>query len=390
LDEIVATLPEIVTPGKDGYYLAGFVGKFPEVACTWETIAPAVVGDVTSLARDKTDLARFLFNDQKVCQCRRPCAWTQNTCPACGSSLAEVPITKTENLLMGFIFGVERTTAFPLTLSIRRQTSDVIIFDDLLAMSSCHLNVLPTSHYLPDWRWLLRDPCAAKSLLASMEQEAWETTRMFLKHDKWRKFVYREGITEETVRDNILCGFNFPPSQFQLHLQWIVLPLMPFHHQKLLDRTHAAEGRFFPLEYVKEVLDLLSKANETFPTQATTSIEEIVQYFKDRGVDYNEIWERCHKKCCNSYALSNWDPKDFSRVVCNGKAWQIHDTLPAGQILRGDASGDDALKMQAQDKLLLQNYGRTYKDGRPGGTYYKHSKAAKIGYGGISIWPGLG
>ena len=28
---------------------------------------------------------------------------------------------------------------------------------------------------------------------------------------------------------NIMCGFNSPPSQSQLHLQWIVLPLLPLN-----------------------------------------------------------------------------------------------------------------------------------------------------------------
>lgn len=35
--------------------------------------------------------------------------------------------------------------------------------------------------------------------------------------------------------------------------------LRPFHHQKLLDRTHAQKGRWFPLEYVLPILDLLEE-----------------------------------------------------------------------------------------------------------------------------------
>ena len=62
-----------------------------------------------------------------------------------------------------------------------------------LAMSSCHLNALPTNHYVPDprevgrcrgglahslafapqdWKWLLRDPKGAKQLINILVQEA--------------------------------------------------------------------------------------------------------------------------------------------------------------------------------------------------------------------------
>eukprot|EP00440_Ansanella_granifera_P055305 gb/GFBE01059955.1/.p1 GENE.gb/GFBE01059955.1/~~gb/GFBE01059955.1/.p1 ORF type:complete len:416 (+),score=73.30 gb/GFBE01059955.1/:1-1248(+) len=381
----------IVTPGRNGCYLANFKGDFPAIPSTQPLLVAPVGGAVDSFAQRNKELGKYLYNDVKVCaKCGRPCAWTQKACQGCGTSLADVPISQTENVMMGFIFGVERTTKLPLVISLRRQTENTMVFDDLLAMSSCHFNALLTSHYCQDWRWLLRDPKTAKGILRELEHEAWQATLTFLQDEKWRKFVYREGVTEDMVRANIICGFNSPPSQFQLHLQWIVLPLMPFHHQKLLDGTHAQKGRWFPLEYVHQVLDLLAEAGETFDVHAQTSTDTIVQHFNGRGVNYDEIWARCYERYCASYALSNWNSSDFNNVVLNGKAHEIQEVLPGGRVRLGAAVELDTVSTQAQDKLKLQNYGRRFgSNGTPGGTYYKHHKATKIGEGGIKIWPGL-
>lgn len=382
----------IVTPGRLGCYLAGFRGTFPEVPAQEEVIGPAVEGAVDCLGKNNQELAKFLYNDVKVCnKCGRPCAWSQKSCQACGTLLEEVPVTQTENVMMGFIFGVERTSKFPLRISIRRQTADAIVFDDLLSMSTCHLNALPTRSYLPDWRWLLREPREAKQLLTVLVDEAWQATLAYLHHEDWRKFAYKTGVTEEMVRENVICGFNSPPSQFQLHLQWIVLPLLPFHHEKLLARTHAQKGRWFPLEYVERVIEYLDSAGEHYNVQAETPLEDIISHFETKGVSYDEIWTRCFEKYCASYELlSNWNPADFSYVVYQGKVHEIKQIESDGRVVCGQIHELDTIRVQDQDKFKLQNYGRKYDiDNKPFGTYYKHHKACKIGDGGIRIWPGL-
>ncbi|CAK9009048.1 unnamed protein product [Durusdinium trenchii] len=301
-------------PGN-GCYLAGFNGTFPEVPCGWEEIEPPLCGAVEQLAKQNKDLARYLFNNVKVCvQCLRACAYSQKACQACGTPLETVPVTQTENVLMGFIFGVEKTSKFSLVISLRRQTVDAIVYDDLLAMSSCHLNALPTNHYVADWIWLLRDPTGAKQLIDTLVQEAWEATRSFLDNAEWRRFIYKEGVTEEMIRQNIMCGFNSPPSQSQLHLQWIVLPLLPFHHQKLLDRTHAQKGRWFPLEYVLPILDHLEQAGEVFEVNGQTSAEDVIKHFNGKGIVYDHIWEQSYARYCASYAaVANWNPQAWRR-----------------------------------------------------------------------------
>eukprot|EP00913_Durusdinium_trenchii_P034320 g32110.t2 len=156
------------------------------------------------------------------------------------------------------------------------------------------------------------------------------------------------------IRQNIMCGFNSPPSQSQLHLQWIVLPLLPFHHQKLLDRTHAQKGRWFPLEYVLPILDHLEQAGEVFEVNGQTSAEDVIKHFNGTVPAMLLL----QIGILRTLAMS------FMRAVFT--LLQRYEPI------------------EPCDKLRLQNYGRKYR-----GTYYKHHKAAKIGAGGIHIWPGL-
>jgi hypothetical protein len=47
---------------------------------------------------------------------------------------------------------------FPFTISVRSMAEDIIVFDDLLSLTPCHLNVVPTNMYCADWRYLLLKP----------------------------------------------------------------------------------------------------------------------------------------------------------------------------------------------------------------------------------------
>jgi hypothetical protein len=53
-----------------------------------------------------------------------------------------------------------------------------------------------------------------------------------------------------------VCGCNFPPSQFQLHIQYFLLPWIPGQYKMMMDGHHLPAGRWFPLEYIKRVLAL--------------------------------------------------------------------------------------------------------------------------------------
>jgi hypothetical protein len=39
---------------------------------------------------------------------------------------------------------------------MRRQNERFIVFDDPLALTVCHVNVIPTDTYMPDWRYAIQ------------------------------------------------------------------------------------------------------------------------------------------------------------------------------------------------------------------------------------------
>ena len=43
------------------------------------------------------------------------------------------------------------------------QTESVLVFDDLMALTPCHVNCIPTDFYIPDFRPLLERPAAVSS-----------------------------------------------------------------------------------------------------------------------------------------------------------------------------------------------------------------------------------
>ena len=46
-------------------------------------------------------------NKVKKCSCGKPCAFTLTECNSCGASLVDLEITYTNNVFMGFIYGLQ-------------------------------------------------------------------------------------------------------------------------------------------------------------------------------------------------------------------------------------------------------------------------------------------
>lgn len=44
---------------------------------------------------------------------------------------------------------------FPFIVSLRSQDEKFLVFDDPLALTVCHINVIPTETYISDWRYAL-------------------------------------------------------------------------------------------------------------------------------------------------------------------------------------------------------------------------------------------
>lgn len=130
------------------------------------------------------------------------------------------------------------------TISVRHQCSEFLVFDDLLRLSACHLNVIPTNFYCPDWRYLLGHPQQGSSsfievlnenlgirTLELMHSKCWEVTKtQFLSNKSWRTQNFKKpDVTEDELKQGLIVGCNYPPSQFQLHLQFMYELLQPLY-----------------------------------------------------------------------------------------------------------------------------------------------------------------
>lgn len=322
-------------------------------------------------------LRRKMKNKVKKCpSCGKPCAFILETCNSCSADLREVPIQFVDNVFTAFIFGIAKCP-FPATISLRSQTKDYLVFDDLLALAPCHLNSIPTSIYCPDWRYLLTKPEEGLVLVEALFEHAYQAAKtQFWDNIGWRKrFLTEEAekLTDAEIRDLVICGMNYPPSQFQLHLQFMLPPLLPFHFNLALVNQHFHHGRFFPLPYVKRVLQKQTElgCKRFHIVSDDTKIEDIMSYFDSHDVVYDDMHEVCVRRYQeNQRKFAKWDAADFEYVVVpaskrimSRETWQL--------VNDGDAS-----KIQSEDKLALQGYGRPYSaNGKPSGTFYAYACA---------------
>ena len=135
----------------DGSCLAGakaaaFAGA--TVDCHWEASPPRFDGTLEAFAAahaTEAALVAQLRNIVKKCSCGKVCGFSLTECNACGKPLP-AETSHSPNVFSGFIYGIA-SAPFPLHISIRRQSAQLLVFDDLLALTPCHLNAVPTSAY---------------------------------------------------------------------------------------------------------------------------------------------------------------------------------------------------------------------------------------------------
>jgi hypothetical protein len=315
------------------------------------------------------EILATLVNKVKVCPCGKPCAFTLTHCNACGASLAEVPITFNDNVFMGFVYGIEKAK-FPYKISMRAQTTELLCFDDMLSLSPCHMNAIPTTVYCPDLRYLFTDPARGLALVNSLYDIcAKAAISQFWADDAARNRYFGGSPMPKSAADLMdvaLCGMNYPPSMYQLHLQFIHPPLLPFQYAAAREENHFHYGRFFSLEYLQAALGLGDKAKMVI--NEYTDIQAIIDKMNALGVNYDSFQINCLRKCRRlQEKFKAWDEADFSSCVVNGKVFpRVGDNAP---------TSSDPAAMQVEDKKILQNYGRPYNEkGQPSGTFYKHAK----------------
>jgi len=349
-------------------YLSDAKDSFPHVHHVAEKFEAQVAANFDDFVDANAQFKSWTAckNKVKKCpSCAKAVAFSMSKCNNCGTDITTVSISHTPNIFIGFMFGIQKGP-FPLTISLRHQCENYLVFDDVLSLTSAHVNAIPTSKYIPDFRHLFARPAEGKAIVRELQDRAWSVLqKQFLTNAAWKKRVLRKGesITTAEVAKHVIAGFNYPPSQYQLHLQYMLPPFLPFQYYQYLRGLHFTKGRFVPIEYALAVFEL----GVPYPVTADTTLEALFDFYKVRGVDYNAIWEYEYKRYGESHrALSNWQREDFSYVFSGGKAYRGKDVV----------EGVDESKTQANDKLVLQNYGRPY-DGKPTGTYYKFAKRSR-------------
>ena len=123
---------------------------------------------------------------------------------------------------------------FPFKISLRLESPTSLVFDDPLAITRCHLCAIPTTSYVPDMRSLFTNPPAGLATMRTMSDVAWEATAaQFVSDTAWAAKALSPAALAlglDGMRPHVIAGLNYPPSQYQLHLQHMLPPFTPFHY----------------------------------------------------------------------------------------------------------------------------------------------------------------
>jgi len=365
---------------------------------------PRFTGSVAEFVAANPELVHQMRNCAKKCgSCGKSNATILAFCNGCGQDLRDVEEEYTENVCMGFVYGIEHGCRYPLTLSLRAEEPHVLVYDDLLARGSCHLNAIPTDCHLPDWRHLLRHPTRGLQLMRQLDDACWRVVQsQFWDCDAWRGTNLRDGAftSAEDFRSQIYAGVNAVPSQFQIHLQYIVPPISPVDYHHFLMGRRLVQNRWLPLEYVISSLEALEQSGTDELCEAhTMKMDDIFDAIKRLGGPaYTDMYRqaiqrynRTHRQC------ANWRQECFELMVlvrhpslrpelCGPSADSVScvgaDTPQLTEVR--PLGGNDSLTLTAltcqelekRDKTALQSYGRPYDDaGRPHAkSYYSFAR----------------
>lgn len=357
--------------GVDTSYLAGFCGSMPHVHHLQVPAEPHFSGSIEDFRekhKDNASTLERLQNTVKVCaKCGKACAFTLASCNACGASLQNVPQSHSDNIFMGFIYGIAEGK-FRYKISMRVQTPEFLCFDDPLQCSPCHLNAIPTSLYCKDLRYLFTNPQKGLVLVKRLyEIGSQAALEQYWDHEAFREKIWagqQRPSQAQALEAWAVTGFNFPPSMFQLHLQFIHLPLFPFHYNLFQSGEHFTRGRFFPLEYMKQALALGDAVR--IENAGSCNIESLISKVKAAGVDYDQVYDAMvHKIHALQRKQSPWCEADFRYRVVEGQVFEGRSVFP----------DMDPKQVQKSDAQAMCNYGRPYEEGKPSGTYYQFAKA---------------
>jgi len=359
--------PKLIQPNHTGVQ-EGYISGGSKIERHKQPIAQetnfAQNGNITDFSKTNSpnfngnELIKQCFTQVKICpKCLKPNAFTMTICNKCADSvpITQVIPTPTENFLVGAMYGVEsvcrgvgaNTLSSPNTLSIRSQSNNILVCDDLLSLSPCHLLAVPMSRHIADWRYLLLCPSFGLRILEDLETSAWKCAEATMQTDLYMSQFIGTPHAPVTKAD-LLMGLNFPPSVSQLHLQCILAPMLPFEYNLLMKGQHFTINRFFPLEYVKRVLSI----GERMEVNNDTTIEHIIEHFRGR-VNYEDMHNAFIAQVHERQQIRGvWDSRIFK------------GTFPI--------AGEPPSSTFNEDKTKLMNWGTN------GTTYYKYPKKETV------------
>ena len=192
----------------------------------------------------------------------------------------------------------------------------------------------------------------------------------------------------------MIAAFNLPPSQYQLHMQYMLPPLTPQHMAIWQRGVHFTWMRHFPLEYMLAALSALDAAGAVLSEAAGMSPEDLIQAVKDStGVDYEQYYhETAARYAVSNALLANWQSDDFEYVIRDQKVFKRESGEAVPDITPGTIEAADKMALQVRIVMIvwladrygwLQGYGRPYgEDGKPGGKFYSKARP-------LALLPGL-
>lgn len=326
---------------------------------------PNFAGSVKDFMRLHPELSSHLTNEVKICSsCTKSCGKTLHACNNCGGDIAEHPIERSDNALMGFVYGIQFSDNYYLGTSIRYQDADFLVYDDIMQTTVVHLNSIPSYVYVPDFRHLFEKPIEGLALVRRLYDNAVTAAVSILSNNEFLStFFSPESLeimktvgTREFVLRHVFAGFNYPPSQCQLHLQFILPPYMPYHAVLLEEGKHGSVNRFFTYEYIVRALEVLVYRGEVIRLSEIDGLsgEHLVDTINKRAnLDYKvSFTEAMNRQKANDAKLSNWKQSDFKYLVARIGNDKI--CLP----LRDPDNSVDADKITRHDKKVLESYGK--------------------------------
>jgi hypothetical protein len=319
---------------------------------------PLFPGSISEFINQNPDLHHQMTNKVRRCHaCHKSCGKTVEICNNCGASLLGSPIVESDNALMGFVYGIQYCDNYFLATSIRYQDTNFLVYDDIMQTTPVHLNSIPSYVYVPDFRYLFSNPKKGLTLITDLFENAIRAAVVMLSNVPFReKFFSREANMQMDelgldafARQNALHGFNYPPSQYQIHLQFIIPPYTPYHRVLFDEGKHGNLNRFFTFDFIRKVLLFLEKSNQVIDVGEIEEIsgENLVQFIHRKTlttIDYYEHFRnamRKHRR--NNESFSNWKECDFRGLV---------------ERLTYDQVSPEFDKTLRNDKRVLESYGK--------------------------------